>query len=153
MNISRDKVYSLIVNTLNKFNRKLLSLVLFGSYVRSPRKAEDIDLLVIIDRIENVHEKFEIEKELSLNLIKELQMPFEVVVLDFNNFIENLKEGTFISGLVLGYKILYDEISIEKYIKELCKKLIENLDYEFIKHGKRYRLSIFAKILLNGKFS
>ena len=152
MNILENKILNKIESSLSKFNKKLLALILFGSYVRSFKKAKDIDLLVIVDKIENIYEKFEIEKEISIQLIKELKLPFEINVLDLDNFFENLKPGTFISGLVLGYKIIYDKIGIEYYIKKLCQELANEIEYEFIKHGKRYRLGIFAKVLLNRKF-
>ncbi len=69
----------------------------------------------------------------------------DVIFLTLEDFLDNLKPGTFLSGLALGYKILYDKILIDKYIKKFMEELSKEY-YAIVKNGERYLLNKFAMI-------
>jgi hypothetical protein len=71
--------------------------------------------------------------------------PIDVILIDEKNFYENLKPGTVISGLIIGYKKIYDEIKIEKLINELAMEIAE-IDYEIYKGKRKIDLSSISKV-------
>ncbi len=124
--------------------RKVLGIIVFGSYVYSPMKAHDIDLVVIVDKLENAREKVELEVEASVELRRTIRKPADIHVFDPETFRENLEPGSFLSGLALGYKILYDRIGLEKTIEELVRKVGETEGYVYVKERK-WNLASIAK--------
>ena len=134
------------LEAVERFGRRALAVVLFGSCVYSPRRARDVDLLVIVDELRDFHEKVALEVEVSRSLHRELRRAVDVVVLDLESFRENLAVGTFLSGLVLGYRVLYDAIGVDKLLEELFSKLADE-DYVYVK-GRRWNLSAVARAKL-----
>jgi hypothetical protein len=119
--------------------------VIYGSYARDPLRARDLDLLVIVDRLGGPREKARLEYELSRILHRE-GIPADVVVLDPGSLRENAAPGTFLSGLVMGYKILLDEgLGLDGLLKELTEELARS-GYEYWKGGRRWRLSALARV-------
>lgn len=128
--------------------KRLLSLVIFGSSVFYPVKARDIDLLIIVDKLSNAVEKFNLEVEISKALRKiESKAPFDVTVFDSGSFRENLEPGTLASGLVAGYRTVYDELGLEKLIEPLIVNIALG-EYFVQKSGRRINLSVLARAKL-----
>lgn len=65
--------------------------------------------------------------------------------MDEKSFYDNLEPGTVISGLVIGYKKIYDEMKIDKLINELAMKIAE-MDYRIYKRNKEINLSSISKV-------
>ncbi len=130
------------------YSKKLRTIAIFGSSVYNPVKARDLDILIIVDKLLDVKEKTNLEIEILKNL-KDFQAKtlIDIIVLDEESFKENLEPGGLASGLVAGYKILYDEIRIESFIYEAAKK-IANEKYVILKNRKKIDLSTIAKLKL-----
>jgi len=134
------------LEAVERLGRRALAVVLFGSCVYSPRRARDVDLLVIVDELRDLHEKVALEVEVSRSLCRELGRAADVIVLDLESFKENLAVGTFLSGLVLGYRVLHDTIGVDELLEKLFSELAEE-DYIYVK-GRRWNLSAVARAKL-----
>ncbi|MEM0481269.1 MAG: hypothetical protein QXM16_00030 [Nitrososphaerota archaeon] len=111
-------------------------------------RARDIDLLIIVDRLSNVVEKFNLEVEISRALrTVESTTPFDVIIFDGDSFRENLEPGTLASGLIAGYRVVYDELGLEKLIEPLIEKIARG-EYIVQKNGRRINLSALARARL-----
>jgi len=124
--------------------KEVLGVIIFGSYVYSPLKARDIDLLIIINSIKDINEKIDLEVKTSITLWRTLRKPIDIHVFDLSTFKENLEPGSFLSGLTLGYKIIYDKVGLTKLIEELIKKIAKIKEYTYIKR-KKWDLALIAK--------
>lgn len=139
---------SVVKGVLESRGRRLLSLVIFGSTILYPVRARDIDLLIIVDKLSNVVEKLNLEVEISRALrTVESKTPFDVIIFDGDSFRENLEPGTLASGLIAGYRIVYDELGLEKLIEPLIEKIARG-EYIVQKNGRRINLSALARARL-----
>lgn len=134
---------SKVFEVAKRFGKKVLSILVFGSYVYSPRRSRDIDLLVVVDRLGDIREKISIEIGILRELRREIRKPIDIVVLDLDSLRENLAVGTFLSGLVIGYRVIYDSIGIDKMLGELFKELAGD-NYIYTKK-RRWNLSAIAR--------
>ncbi len=114
------KVVKIILENLPE----TLSIILFGSYARFG-KGNDIYIAVIIRKNINLKEKEEIERKLMKILDKEFEykFSFDVHVLSLKIFEKKVEPPRFLSGIFLGYEILYGKINIKKIIEEKRRKL------------------------------
>lgn len=113
----------------------------------SPLKSRDLDLLIVIDKLIDIREKQQLEIEIIKCLEQEeLSKPVDLVVLDIEILKENAKPGGVISGLILGYKPLYDELGIPTMIEKMLQEISEEEGYVIIKDNKRLNLTSLAKI-------
>jgi len=137
-------VLSEVIKWCTERGVRLKALVMFGSYVFNPVKAKDIDLIVVLGEL-NVEPKEVILMgvELSLRLRRTSRKSYDVILMDEKSFYENLQPGTVLSGLILGYKVLYDELGIDKAVSKLMK-LLASTDYKYFK-GRWIDLSTLAK--------
>jgi len=141
---SKETILSKINEVAENKGKKVLATILFGSYVYSPRKARDIDMIVIVDYLKNINDKVTLEVEISRKLRKLFRKNIDIQVFDIESFEENLIAGTFLTGLVLGYKIIYDTIGVEEKIREFIKEIGKEDKYVFIKKRK-WNLAAIAK--------
>lgn len=119
------------------------SLILFGSSVFRPMNARDIDILVVVDKID-LHEKISLEINIIKALKNTIKKNLDVIVLDENSLLENIEPGAVASGLIAGYKVIYDEINIENLIIGIAKRIAFE-KYIIQKSGKKINLSAIAK--------
>jgi len=138
---------SRVREVLERRGRRLKALVVFGSSVYSPRRARDVDLLVVVDALADPSEKLSIELEVSRSLRGALPRPADVTVLDVESLGENLEPGLVGSGLAAGYKVVYDELGVEGLVRGALEKLAEQ-DYVVVKGGRRLNLSAVARAKL-----
>ena len=141
-----ETILSRVRNILSEYDKRLYSIILFGSRVYNPYRARDIDIIIIIDNLPSINGKINIELMIKKTLSKFIRKPLDVHIFDLDTFVENLKPGTFLCGLALGYKIIYDEIGIDKYIKRLFKEMSRHEDYILYRGGKKYMLGLMASI-------
>jgi len=82
--------------------------------------------------------------------LKKLGYNVDPHVMDLEMFRENLVPGSFLSGLALGYEIVYDRIGVEKLILEFLEKLAKT---KYVLHNEygSWELSRHAYILLKRK--
>lgn len=127
-------------------NKSLKSLILFGSSIFRPVKARDIDMLIVVDKI-NLQEKISLEIIITKALKNIIKKTLDITILDEDSLKENLEPGAFASGLIAGYKILYDEIGLDEMIMKTAEKIALG-EYIIQKDGKRINLSAIAKVRL-----
>ncbi len=65
-------------------------------------------------------------------------------IFDTTSFNENLTVGTFLTGLVLGYKILKDNIGVKEKIQKFIRELSREEKCFYIKKRK-WNLAAIAK--------
>ena len=130
---------------LRSFGKALKALVIIGSSTFS-RNPNDIDLLIVVDALSSVSEKIGLELSISRALRSlETGKPFDVVVLDAEMLEENTVVGSFLTGLVLGYRAVYDEIGFDDLVKNLVRNLVSSADdYVLIKCAWRVNLKAIA---------
>jgi len=144
--ISEERVLSLIKEVTNRLGKELLCVVLFGSYVYKYREARDIDIIVVVNELKDLEEKMHLEVRLTHVLRSALAIPVDIIVFDLDSLKENLRPGTVLSGLVLGFRVLYDAVGFTRYFKELVKGLAQD---DYVLYKKRsLRLSRLAKVML-----
>ena len=139
-----------IKNIVKKFHKRLEAIIIFGSYAINPLRANDIDILVIVDKILNIKDKICLEIDISKDLRKILKKPTDVIVMDKEMLYENMEPGTLLSGLVIGYKKIYDNINFDYLINDLIRKLAE-IDYKLFKNSKEINLSSISRVKLKNK--
>jgi len=140
---------SRVLEVTKSLGKEVLAVLLFGSYVYSPRRARDIDVLVVVDRLRDVREKIDIELEIARRLRREVSRPIDIVVLDLDSFRENLAAGSFLSGLVIGYRAVYDAVGVSEMLRELFRELAED-SYVYVKR-RRWNLSAIARARLRSR--
>jgi hypothetical protein len=96
------------------FGRELRALAVFGSSVY-PSRYGDADLLVVVDRLGSAREKLEVRIGESLRDLP-LGRYFDVSVLDVPSLEENAAPGGFLSGLVLGCRVICDEVGLGELV-------------------------------------
>lgn len=130
---------------------RLIAIILFGSSIYMGH-GRDVDLLVLVDHVDGLSEKIDLEEEIKILLNRSFnyRILFDVHVLDLDQFNENLNIGSFLSGLSLGYQIIYDKSNIEKEIIEMFKAL-SNSRYIVVNKYGRWNLSKIAEIKLRIK--
>lgn len=132
-----------IINCLKEYlGENLLSVILFGSHAYKGY-GRDIDLIVILKQDISFEKSIDIKMKL-LKILNYKSIP-DIIFFTLEDFLDNLKPGIFLSGLALGYKILYDKILIDKYIKKFMEELSKEY-YAIVKNGERYLLNKFAMI-------
>ena len=114
--------YKIVERILEELKDDVLAIILFGSYARFG-KGNDIDLVVITKHKFPISKKEEIERKLVSNLNKEFNYKylFDVHIFDIEGFKKNLKPPNFLSGIFLGYKVLYDKVNVQKIIESMKK--------------------------------
>jgi len=85
-----------------------------------------------------------------LNRSFNYEVVFDAHILDLEQFNENLKIGSFLSGLSLGYQVIYDKNNVEEKIVEMLKTLSKSRYIMVNKYG-RWNLSKIAEIKLRIK--
>ncbi|MEM2017103.1 MAG: hypothetical protein QXR41_04085 [Nitrososphaerota archaeon] len=130
---------------------RLVSIILFGSSIYIGR-GRDVDILILIDSISGLDEKMDLEEEVKMLLNRSFnyEVVFDAHILDLEQFNENLKIGSFLSGLSLGYQVIYDKNNVEEKIVEMLKTLSKSRYIMVNKYG-RWNLSKIAEIKLRIK--
>ncbi|MEM3865279.1 MAG: hypothetical protein QW724_05780 [Nitrososphaerota archaeon] len=130
---------------------RLVSIILFGSSIYIGR-GRDVDILILIDSISGLDEKMDLEEEIKMLLNRSFnyEVVFDAHILDLEQFNENLKIGSFLSGLSLGYQVIYDKNNVEEKIVEMLKTLSKSRYIMVNKYG-RWNLSKIAEIKLRIK--
>jgi predicted nucleotidyltransferase len=127
--------------------RKLLALIVFGSAVREPRSARDIDLLVVVDEAKDAGELAGLGQRIRSMLLGELRLPLDVVVLDLESLESSAVPGTLVSSLVLGYCTLHDEVGVERIVGKVVEQLVKHRVILYWKKGRTYDLTMVAQYL------
>ncbi|MHA1596131.1 MAG: hypothetical protein ACTSWV_00620 [Candidatus Asgardarchaeia archaeon] len=132
------------------FKDSLLAVIVFGSSVYL-KEGKDIDVILIVDEDFNIKEKLHFEYKISTIFCRRYKVcNLDVHLFSLNDFIENLKVGSFLSGLALGYEIIFDRIGVERYILNFLKKLSKE---GYVLHNEygSWDLKFYARLILRAK--
>ena len=94
-----------------------------------------------VDRVKDIPKdiKDNLEKKLSIDLTRRYRYRkvFDIHILTLDSFLENLKPPSFISGIFLGYEVIYDKINIKNIVECMRERLRRlGIKYTFIdKYG------------------
>ncbi len=148
--LEREIFYRKLIDKLREFlGSHIQAIIIFGSYIYR-RCSNDIDVLVIIDKEIGFLNKQKIEYEVMRYFLK-MRHILDIHIFDMNSFRENLRSGTFLSGLALGYETIYlKNPCVEKEILVFLKELSDEKYILYNKYG-RWDLSHHAKITYNLK--
>jgi len=149
--LGKEKFYEDILEfSKSSLGDRVVGIVLFGSYVYLGH-GKDVDLLIIISRELDLKEKFSLERTFSRDLRKKVgDFIFDIHILGVKEFEENLRPGSFLSGLALGYEVLYDRIGLEEKILAFLERLSRTKYVLHNRHGS-WDLSHMARIMLKIK--
>jgi hypothetical protein len=114
----------------------------FGSSAYDPSRARDLDVLVVVDRLESAREKAELE--VARLLRGRTRKPADVLVLDEEALEENMEPGGIASGLLAGYLALYDELGLEELVARAAEKIASE-GYILQKGGRRIDFGALAR--------
>ncbi len=143
LGILGEKVLSSILG----LRSDVLAVIVFGSYVYMGR-GRDLDIIVVVKDYKKDPFRDSIELRMSLHKKLGYRPYLDIHVLTLEDFRKNLEVGTFLTGLALGYKILYDNTGyIEELIIEFLKRIADT-GYTLINKYGEWRLHKHARILL-----
>jgi hypothetical protein len=88
---------------MRKYNKRVLIVSLFGSSVLSPRRARDIDIIIVVDKLSSIEEKLALEPAVKRALrILDQRRVYDIILFDEESFMENTAPGCLVLG-VAGY--------------------------------------------------
>ena len=141
----RDLIISKVKEVIGE---SLVGIIVFGStlYLGVGR---DLDLIVVIKEELNLRSRFNLEltlRESLKTLIRDSVA--DVHILSINEFRNNLKPGSPLSGLALGYEVLYGDSVLEPLILNFLKELSRD---KYVIHNEygTWNLSHYARITYN----
>ncbi len=139
--------YELVISKVKEVvGKDLVGILIFGStiYLGS---GEDVDLVVIISSELSLKDRFKVEYRVKKELERLFKsLIFDVHILSIEEFRNNLKPGSFLSGLALGYEVIYGKLVLEPLILDFLNELSKE---KYILHNKygTWNLSHHAKVL------
>jgi len=139
----------LVGGILGLLDGRVAGIILFGSTVYLG-EGRDVDLLVVLRDEVGVEEKMRLEYILAGSLERSIRRPLDIHVFGMKGLRENLIPGSFLSGLALGYKVLYDEGGVEEMILRFLEKLSETTYRLHNKYGS-WNLGFHASVTLKAK--
>ncbi len=136
-----------ILSKILEFRNDILAVIVFGSSIYMGR-GRDVDLVVIVRDYMIDSIKDSINLRMYINKYLGYKVFADIHVLSINDFRNNLKIGSFLTGLALGYKILYDETgTLEDEIIAFLER-ISKTDYVLVNRYGKWRLKYHAQIML-----
>jgi hypothetical protein len=133
---------------MKEYNKRVLLVLLFGSSVYSPRRARDIDIIIVVDKLSSIEEKFALEQAVK-RALRELDQRrvYDIIVFDEESFMENTVPGCLVSGVVAGYEAIFDELGFEEIVKKLALSILEEKPVIY-KKNRKLNLALYSKHLL-----
>ena len=121
--------YKLIYNFLNKHFQEIESVVLFGSYIDNPNKANDIDLLLISKNfLYSIKESFIFENK-KINVIKfNISEVFAILA-------KHYQQGDFYKLVFTNGIIIKDEFKDAQFVKNYINSSYPKNDKDIIAFG------------------
>jgi len=115
-----EKIFSLV----KTMRSDITAIILFGSTVYMGR-GRDLDIIVVVENYLKDPINDSIDLRTKLNKILKYNPIVDVHVFTIEDFKSNLISGSFLSGLALGYEVIYDRS--QGRIHELIMKMLEEL--------------------------
>lgn len=146
--ISRSDVSSeLLMSTVREvLGERVRGIIMFGSCVYMGI-GEDVDVLVVVDGELDLKRKLELEYQLLRELNRRFEdVPFDVHIMSMEELRENLVPGSFLSGLALGYEVVYDDAGLEGEVLRFLEALSRE-DYVLRNKYGQWDIGFHASIL------
>ena len=149
--VAVQKLLDQVLDELQRlYGDKLLAVVLFGSTIYSPHMAHDVDLVVVVkEHISDnlLQEHVEVTRRLLERTGYDKSLDVHVLTLD--ELRECMKAGTFLAGLALGFRVLYDRCGIRKIICDFLRELADYTHPVVLvnRHGI-FDLRVFSRAML-----
>lgn len=144
--LERKELYSKIVLRIKEIlGGNLRAIIMFGSTIYMGG-GKDIDLIVVTDEEIDLKNKLELEYRLKQVLQRTVKDKiFDVHIFNLEEFERNLQPGTMLSGLALGYEVIYGDQVVEPLILNFLKQLSRG---KYILHNRygTWDLSFHARI-------
>ena len=144
----RREFYEALLSTIKRVaGEKLKGVIVFGSTVYMGR-GRDVDIIVVVEGEPDAGEGLRLGQAISRELARTLRgLVFDVHVMGVREFVENLVPGSFLSGLALGYEVLYDRAGLENRILEFLERLSRE---RYVLHNRygSWDLGFHAALLL-----
>jgi hypothetical protein len=138
------------LSLMRKYNKRVLIVSLFGSSVLSPRRARDIDIIIVVDKLSSIEEKLALEQAVKrAPRILDQRRVYDIILFDEESFMENTAPGCLVSG-VAGYEVLHDELGFEEIVKKLALSILEEKQVIY-KKNRKLNLALYSKHLLRKK--
>jgi len=137
----RNTLKKRVLSTIISARNDVISIILFGSTIYMGR-GKDLDIIVIVEKYIKDQVNDSIDLRLRVNKELRYKIVVDIHVFTINDFKNNLKPGTFLSGIALGYEVLYDKSN------GLINKLIENM-LELLSRDKCTLVNRYGKWQLN----
>ncbi len=144
----RNTLKKRVLSTIISARNDVISIILFGSTIYMGR-GKDLDIIVIVEKYIKDQVNDSIDLRLRVNKELRYKIVVDIHVFTINDFKNNLKPGTFLSGIALGYEVLYDKSN------GLINKLIENMlellsrdKYTLVNRYGKWQLNIHAQHML-----
>jgi len=137
----RNTLKKRVLSTIISARNDVISIILFGSTIYMGR-GKDLDIIVIVEKYIKDQVNDSIDLRLRVNKELRYKIVVDIHVFTINDFKNNLKPGTFLSGIALGYEVLYDKSN------GLINKLIENM-LELLSRDKYTLVNRYGKWQLN----
>jgi predicted nucleotidyltransferase len=133
---------------MKEYNKRVLLVLLFGSSVYSPRRARDIDIIIVVDKLSSIEEKFALEQAVK-RALRELDQRrvYDIIVFDEESFTENTAPGCLVSGVVAGYEVIFDELEFKEIVKKLALSILEEKPVIY-KKNRKLNIALYFKHLL-----
>lgn len=135
------------LSLMRKYNKRVLIVSLFGSSVYTPRRARDIEIIIVVDKLYSIEEKLALEPAVKRALrILDQRRVYDIILFDEESFMENTAPGCLVSG-VAGYEVLHDEPGFEEIVKKLALSTLEEKPVIY-KKNRKSNLALYSKHLL-----
>jgi len=112
--------YSRWLANFSELEKKADFIILYGSILHSPKEAEDIDLLGVVEDNKMVSEMKEIVKKLQISQIKKIHF-IDFDEEDFKEALVSQKNPAFIDALKKGI-ILFGQEKFIKFVRDKLEK-------------------------------
>ena len=143
-NTYRVRDYSELLRAVTKVVRNPLAVIAFGRWVYRG-EGRDQDVIVVVNQL-SMKEKFSLEYRVRVEGLK-AGMNLDPHIMSLEDFKENLRPGTFLSGLALGYEVIIDRCDVEGLIHSFLEEL-SGVEYTLVNRYGEWDLRRIASITL-----
>lgn len=133
-----------INSVLEKFGKKVVSIILFGSVARgTARKGSDIDLLVVIEDLpEEWRKRDSVLDDAVMSILLKYHMRIFPIIVDPEDVLISAKwPNPLFYGIFLGYEILHDKNRFFRNVMEVARNVIKEKKPIYVEGGKKWELA------------
>jgi hypothetical protein len=124
-NIHEKALNKFVESILNKFSNRVLSIILFGSLASGrASKYSDVDILTIMNDLPEFKQRYKLISDIDKEILLENHVAISSIILTPEEVKYCMKNMfPLFSGMVLGYKVIYDADDYTTKLKNFESKL------------------------------